>query len=419
MYNKEKTPEQAGEELNLDTPDFTRFFRMAPEDVKRYAVEVVGFFDADDTLEAAEIGDGNINYVTRVRSARDGRSLIVKQADRFLRSSGRPLDAGRSRLEARMLQLQRELTPRQVPQVYRWDETMAAISMEDIGDYRALRGALSEGKSFPCLAEELAEFLANSLLPTTDLVLDRAEKKRRAAFFTNVELCDITEDLVLTEPYDDYKGRNVIAPENRTFVEEHLYRCAPLRREAALLRDGFMNHAQALLHGDLHTGSIFVNGTGIKVIDPEFAFYGPMGYDIGNVLGNLFFPLAARTLEGPEDRDMDDALPALIETVYDRTRQRLEEVYDEKVTLSLYREPDFRRSYLDGVMADAAGYAGTEIIRRAVGDTKVPEITGVKDPAARAELERTLVRLGAALILDRRTIRSGAELTQRFRTSLT
>ena len=34
-----------------------------------------------------------------------------------------------------------------------------------------------------------------------------------------------------------------------------------------------MNNAQALLHGDLHTGSIFANEQGVKVIDPEFAFY--------------------------------------------------------------------------------------------------------------------------------------------------
>mgnify|MGYP002228212686 CR=1 FL=1 len=55
-----------------------------------------------------------------------------------------------------------------------------------------------------------------------------------------------------------------------------------------------MNNAQALIHGDLHSGSIFINEKGIKVIDPEFAFYGPMGYDIGNVIGNLFFALVNR-----------------------------------------------------------------------------------------------------------------------------
>ena len=50
-----------------------------------------------------------------------------------------------------------------------------------------------------------------------------------------------------------------------------------LKAEVAKLRNGFMNNAQALLHGDLHSGSIFANERGIKIIDPEFAFYGPMG----------------------------------------------------------------------------------------------------------------------------------------------
>ena len=34
-----------------------------------------------------------------------------------------------------------------------------------------------------------------------------------------------------------------------------------------------MTNAQALLHGDLHTGSVFVRDDSTKVIDPEFAFY--------------------------------------------------------------------------------------------------------------------------------------------------
>lgn len=50
-----------------------------------------------------------------------------------------------------------------------------------------------------------------------------------------------------------------------------------------------MTNAQALLHGDLHTGSVFVRDDSTKVIDPEFAFYGPMGYDVGNVMANLMF----------------------------------------------------------------------------------------------------------------------------------
>ena len=72
--------------------DYSAFFLMKPEDVKRYAVDVLHFFQPDEETDCVEIGDGNINYVFQVRSRRDGRSVIVKQADKLLRSSGRPLD---------------------------------------------------------------------------------------------------------------------------------------------------------------------------------------------------------------------------------------------------------------------------------------------------------------------------------------
>ena len=58
--------------------DYSSFFLMKPEDVKRYAVEVLHFFQPDEETDCVEIGDGNINYVFQVRSCKDGRSVIVK-----------------------------------------------------------------------------------------------------------------------------------------------------------------------------------------------------------------------------------------------------------------------------------------------------------------------------------------------------
>ena len=49
----------------------------------------------------------------------------------------------------------------------------------------------------------------------------------------------------------------------------------------------FCTLTQALLHADLHTGSVMVTEDLTVVIDPEFAFYGPMGFDIGCFLGEL------------------------------------------------------------------------------------------------------------------------------------
>lgn len=395
--------------------DFNAFFLMTPSDAGRYAVEVLHLFAPDEETECVEIGDGNINYVFRVRSRRDNHSVIIKQADTLLRSSGRPLDLYRNKIEAAVLRLENELAPGYVPQVYHYDETMAATAMEDVSAFRNLRGELAANRVYPHLAEHLSTFLADTLLPTTDLILDRAEKKRRAAFFTNPELCEITEDLVLTEPYHDFKGRNILTPGNEDFVREFLYGDAALHAEVAKLRCGFMNNAQALLHGDLHTGSIFANEEGIRILDPEFAFYGPMGYDIGNVIGNLFFSWGNKAFTMPEETGVIAALQRTVSEVCDQTRAKLAAKYDQLVRFQLYRTEAFRRDYLEGVWRDSLGYAGTELIRRVVGDSKVAEVSSVQDPDRRVPMERALIKLGIALIKGRESLANGRDVTAAFR----
>jgi 5-methylthioribose kinase len=63
----------------------------------------------------------------------------------------------------------------------------------------------------------------------------------------------------------------------------------------------FCQRREALLHGDLHTGSCIVSETEFYVIDSEFAFYGPMAFDVGKFLANLlltFFALDGHSTEG-------------------------------------------------------------------------------------------------------------------------
>src|SRR5690606_7298344 len=108
----------------------------------------------------------------------------------------------------------------------------------------------------------------------------------------NPELCKITEDLIFDDPYTVSANNNY-----EPAIEDEaaaLRTDAALHFEAALLREKFLTHGQALLHGDLHTGSIFIRPDSTKVIDPEFAYYGPMGFDIGAVIGNLLLNFAGQ-----------------------------------------------------------------------------------------------------------------------------
>ena len=397
---------------------FDEFFLMTTEDAKRYAVEVLGRFRPDEKTDCIEIGDGNINYVFKIWSEEDGHSVIVKQADKLLRCAGRPLDQYRNKIEAQILKLEGELAPGYVPEVYYYDEAMAAVSMEDISAYGNLRKELMAGHVYSHMAENFSTFMADTLLPTTDLVVAADEKKQRVKFFTNPELCEITERLVLTEPFcDAYRAENSFQPANADLVEEQLYRNAALQVEVAKLRERFMNNAQALIHGDLHSGSIFANADGIKVIDPEFAFYGPMGYDIGNLVGNLFFSWVNKLVTMPEETAQLAALEDTVRRTLDLTWEKMSAKYDELVEYPFYKIPAFKESYLSGVMADTFGYAGTEIIRRTVGSSKVMELNTVTDPARRARMERILLNVGIRFVMERESLRTGDDAVAVFKTA--
>ena len=393
---------------------YLEHFLMNTNTAKEYAKDKLEYFQPESELECIEIGDGNINYVFKVWEKSTGKSIIIKQADKFLRSSGRPLDVYRNKIEAEILMIEGKLAKEFVPQVFHYDENMCALSMEDISEYKNLRTELMKGKTFSCLAEGISTFLVNTLLPTTDLVLDRARKKEYVKLFTNIELCDISEDLVFTEPYYDYKGRNIILDENKEFVEEFLYNHDKLKKEVAILRDKFMNQTQALVHGDLHSGSIFINEKGLKVIDPEFAFYGPMGYDVGNVIGNLFFAWANKYYTDRNNEDFLSWISSTIEDTINLFRSKFSVKYDELVTFNLYNK-DFKEDYTKKVMSDSFGYAGTEIIRRVVGDSKVIEVTSVEDISKRLPMERSLIKMGISLINNRDKFSEGKDVVKEFK----
>ena len=379
-----------------------------------FIVDVVKFFDDKKNLCCEEIGDGNINYVFKIYDKTTNKSVVIKQADKLLRASGRPLDLNRNKIEAEILKIESELAPEFIPKIYYYDEDMYALVMEDISDYKNLRKELMAGKIFKNLSEDISTFMVDVLLPTTDLVLDRADKKNKVKDFINIELCDITEDLVFTEPYlrtPIYeRNKNIITEGNEEFVEKNIFSDEVLHSKVAYLRDNFMNYAECLLHGDLHSGSIFINEKGLKVIDPEFAFYGPMGYDIGNVIGNLIFSYMYKSFFDENNKEFIDYIKNTIKETIDKTYEKLNKKYDEIVTFPLYKNKIFKEKYIDKIMADSFGYAGTEIIRRTIGDSKVMELTSLEKSEKKIKMEQKLLNVGINLIKNMDTHKSGNDI---------
>lgn len=367
-----------------------------------------GFFAPDAKLTVKEIGDGNLNYVFKVTEDASGKSMIVKQAGEALRISAEMhVSTDRNRIESEILQLQDRLAPGSVPKIYGYDTVMCACAMEDLSDHELMRYALMKHEIFPRFAEDISTYMVNTLLKTTDVVMEHKEKKALVKSFINPELCEITEDLVLMEPYNDLKGRNIVDDSIVDFVKKELYGDDALKLEAAKLKFNFMNNAQALLHGDLHTGSIFVKKDSTKIFDPEFAFYGPMGYDVGNVAANLIFAYDNGRAAGAEEF-CAWVLDCMRETI-DLFISKYRKAYDESVTEPMARTEGFREAYLAGILSDTAGYTGTELHRRTVGMAQVKDVNSISDPEKKAYAKKLNILAGKDFILHRDSFRCGRD----------
>lgn len=391
--------------------DYNKYFDLDLKDAAQYVIDHTDFFgdDVASDLNVVEVSDGNINHVYRIEDGK--KSLILKQTGKTIRTSGNPLDQHRGHIEDRTLEIQRKLSNGQVPEVYDYNETMHVILMENVANFKNLRYELKKEHMFPKFSEQISSFMTNVLLPTTDLVMDRIEKKKMVKDFINVGPCDISEKLVLTEPYYNYLGRNIFDDKLLSFVKQNLYDNSPLKVEVGKLRNNFMNNAQALLHGDLHSGSIFINKDDIRIFDSEFAFYGPMGYDIGNVIGNLIFPYVVQNVakENPKTEFVAWLRKTILE-VFDKTFEKMSKKYDEVVEFPFYKERGFKNNYLHSVENDTLGYAGTEIIRRTVGDSKVLEITDIDNQELQNIVMEVLVNIGKNLIMNRHEYNNGNEI---------
>jgi 5-methylthioribose kinase len=249
--------------------------------------------------------------------------------------------------------------------------------------------------------------------------MDSHKKKDNVKRYINKDLCKISEDLVFTEPYIDYKGRNIVLKENMNFVKKELYEDKDLILEAGKLKNNFMNNAQALIHGDLHSGSIFVKENSTKILDPEFAFYGPIGYDLGNVIGNLFFSWANAYVTG-DSKDIEEFTTWVEKTIEDTIemfKDKFIKLYKEIVTDVMAKEEYYMNWYLDSVLSDTAGCAGLEIIRRTVGDSKVLDITSIDNIDERINAERMLILSAKTFIKNRNNIKNGKNYTDIFKSN--
>ncbi|UWU80837.1 S-methyl-5-thioribose kinase [Bradyrhizobium huanghuaihaiense] len=373
-----------------------------------------------------EVGDGNLNLVFIVKGARSG--IAVKQALPYVRLVGEswPLPLSRAHYEFLALSRQAERAPGLVPALLHHNEKLALTVMELHEPHIIMRKGLVAGTRYPRFTDDITTFMARTLFFTSDLALSAAEKKEGiAAFAGNHALCKITEDLIFTDPYR-------IAEQNRWTSPYLDGLAADLRDDLELhvaisrLKLKFMASPEALLHGDLHTGSIMVTDSQTRVIDPEFAFYGPMGFDVGAVLANLlmaYFASAGHERAPGERAAFEAWVLEAVEKVWTGFAGKFLDLWRAGAAGDAYPASLFpgekgaarleaeRQAYMQRLFTDAVGFAAAKIIRRIFGLAHNIDFELIEDPRQRATTEARAVRLARAMMVETAAFRTITDVT--------
>jgi len=367
-----------------------------------------------------EVGDGNLNLVFIVTGP--GSTLIIKQALPYVRLIGEswPLPLKRSFFEYHALTRQQQYDPGSVPEVFYFDEQQALIAMQYLSPHVILRHSLIQGTKHDNLAKTIGQFAARTAFRGSDLSLKTAQRKADLALFAdNVELCDITEQLVFTEPYFNAEQNRHTTPQLDELVAE-LRADTELLVEAQHLKAAFCSNAETLMHGDLHAGSIMVHGAEARIIDPEFAAYGPFGFDIGMCLGNLF--MAYFSQSGHEKTVGDRAeyrnwILQLCASTWDEFQREFARLWRTERHGTLYPDTVLSKrgqpsaaeqalaQRLNAIWRDMLGFAGVEMHRRILGLAHIIEFETIEDDDLRAGCEARALKLGRYIVVNRRSLR--------------
>lgn len=333
-----------------------------------------------------EDGDGYLNFIYRVS---DGTcNLILKQG----RSEGRvagfsDLSSERSRLEYESMELRKAIAPEYIPELYFFDAENRIFATEDVSYLQISRFQLNKSIMFPELAKHAAAFLAKMHFYTSDYYLDTETFRNLKIHFNNHKMRSIFDDMVfVSHPYgtegEGFEIREELDPYVRDIVMD-----PAVVLERYKMRDLFMNKSEALIHGDFHTSNIFVGQGLMKVIDMEYAFCGPVAFDLGYLESHLmsqFICAAFRSYDTEQERQEFQAyILASMQQLFEDYCRNFFAHWKEDAKHIYQNVEGLMESVQANLLKDMIGFCATSNLFRCTSIIDYPEYDALDDPVKR------------------------------------
>lgn len=306
-------------------------------------------------------GEGNINYVRRVRDAR-GRSVVVKHAREALeRFPEYRVHPRRLLFEHRYGEAVRRLADgvaSVLPEEFDFDSDTPAIVMEDVCDSILLAEALAQGRASRDALEALGSFLG------TVHSASAAQIASLEGLFDNAEMRELHGEHIFTLPFEpnDFGVKPVVADDALRRIER-----AGVRPRIRALRERYYASREALVHGDVQGTNVLLQGSRPRLLDAEISHLGDPAFDLGVALAHVDLKVV---LTGGAALSKSGGVSA--------EARALQEGYR-------------KAGGTDAWIARSEGYQAVELLRRTLGAARLPAL---EEPGpARRAIERGLALL--------------------------
>ena len=387
---------------------------LSKENITDYLKEKMPYLDFSSPLIISAIGegsleddgDGYINYVYRVS---DGKvKLILKQA----RKDGRVADLhdmsmDRAALEYDYMKLGHVIVPEYLPKLYFYDDENLAFAVEDVSHLKIARFQLNKSIMFPKMAGQIAEYLAKIHFYTSDYYLDTDTFRKLQIRFMNSKMRAVFDDMAFGNRDVDGSGKMgfELDPEYADYIRDLVFD-PKVVLERYKLRDLFMRKAEVLLHGDFHTSNVFVDQDELKVIDMEYAFFGPAAYDLGYQESHLLSQCvcaAFRPFPSEEERlTFISYTLATMQHLFAEYCKVFFECWDTDAKPIYQGIPGMQEYVQKQLLQDTIGFcASSNFFRCAGGHGNYPEYDDLTDPIAQRNAVILSILMDHKMILCR------------------
>lgn len=231
---------------------------------------------------ASKPGEGNMNYVLRIRT--NIRTFILKQSREYVEKYPHiPAPAERAVTEGIFYELiqQDELMRNYTPEITSIDEGANMIMLEDLGNSTDFSFLYAEEKKID--DEEVAtltQFISHlHCFFNTDHV---------EPTISNKAMRELNAEHIFHYPFLENNGFDLdtITPGLQELSLKYK-RDQAFKNKISALSEIYLTDGNTLLHGDYYPGSWMKTSNGIRIIDPEFCFFGPAEFDISVMMAHL------------------------------------------------------------------------------------------------------------------------------------